>query len=124
MFLYPGKNMKRLFPMALVLGLLMSACELFTNALRNSLAHIDNMDQNVNISHFLCQYSSQVQYPDPSRYHFSDRQIPDGYWNTAYLVLRDLKEIKKLLAEKPSRVGNPIYRTEQIKQPLLILWKF
>jgi len=117
MFLYPGKNMKRLFPMALVLGLLMSACELsdnlnpkapievpveslFSNALRDGLAHIVNMNQNVNISRLLCQYNSQVQYSDPSRYHFDQRQIPDGYWNTSYLVLRDLREVKNLLLEE------------------------
>ena len=100
----------------LALGLLVSNCELpdnidpksatkvqaeaiLTNALRDGIAHIDNMNQNVNVSRFLCQYSSQVQYTDPSRYHFSDRQIPDGYWNTSYLVLQDLKEVKLLIQD-------------------------
>ncbi len=60
------------------------------------------MSQNVNMGRFLCQYSSQVQYTDPSRYSFSDRQIPDGYWNTSYLVLRDLTEVRGLLDAYPA----------------------
>jgi hypothetical protein len=59
------------------------------------------MDQNTNVGRFLCQYSSQVQYTDPSRYQFSDRQIPDGYWNNSYLVLRDLMEVRMLLDAYP-----------------------
>lgn len=73
---------------------------IFTNALRDGLAHTDNMDQNVNVSRMLCQYISMMGYVDPSRYQFKPRQIPDGYWNTAYLVLRDLKEVRKLLSEE------------------------
>ncbi len=70
----------------LVLGVLVSSCELpdnidpksattvpeevlLTNALRDGLSLIDNMNQNVNVGRFLCQYSSQVQYTDPSRYN-------------------------------------------------------
>ena len=68
----------------------------FSNALRDGLAHTDNMDQNVNVSRMLCQYNSMMQYVYPSRYEFSDRQIPDGYWNTAYLVHRDLKDVRQL----------------------------
>lgn len=112
----------------LILALcLVSACELpdnvdpkaanevdvetiLTNALRDGLAHIDNMSQNINISRLLCQYTSQVQYADPSRYQFEHRQIPDGYWNTAYLVLRDLMEVKTILAKKLSDDSDFFYR--------------
>jgi hypothetical protein len=112
-------KIKNIYLMVLALGLLVSSCELsdnidpkaattvpeevlLTNALRDGLAHIDNMSQNVNVGRFLCQYSSQVQYTDPSRYSFSDRQIPDGYWNTSYLVLRDLMEVRGLLDAYPA----------------------
>ena len=112
-------KIKNIYLLVLVLGVLVSACELpdnvnpnaatdvpietiMTNALRDGLKHIDDMSQNRNVSRFLCQYNSQMQYTDPSRYQFSDRQIPDGYWNTSYLVLRDLMEIKILLDEIPS----------------------
>jgi len=104
--------------MVLALGLLVSSCELednidpkaatvvpeevlMTNALRYGLSLIDDMNQNRNVSRFLCQYSSQVQYTDPSRYQFSDRQIPDGYWNNSYLTLRDFMEIRMLLEGYP-----------------------
>ncbi|MDF1576771.1 MAG: SusD/RagB family nutrient-binding outer membrane lipoprotein [Bacteroidales bacterium] len=109
-------KMKNIYLLILVLGVLVSSCELpdnknpkaatdvpaetvLTNALRDALNLIDNMSQNVNVSRFLCQYSSQMQYTDPSRYQFSDRQIPDGYWNTSYLVLQDLREVKLLIQD-------------------------
>jgi len=40
-----------------------------------------------------------TQYTDPSRYVFSDRQIPDGYWNTSYLVLQDFNEVKLMIQD-------------------------
>ncbi len=83
---------------------------LWTSALRDGLAHIDDMSQNVSVSRFLCQYSSQVQYVDPSRYQFSDRQIPDGYWNRNYLVLRDLKEVKNLLSREQQNLTELVHR--------------
>jgi hypothetical protein len=115
--------------------MLVSACELsdnidpksplevpvesiFTNALRDGLAHTDNMDQNVNVSRMLCQYISMTQYVDPSRYEFSDRQIPDGYWNTAYLVLRDLKEVMKLLSEEVPTGGESYFRNRANKMAI------
>lgn len=69
--------------LVLALVLLVPACELpdnldpkapievpaemiFINALRDGLAHIDNMNQNVNVSRMLCQYISQIQLVDPS----------------------------------------------------------
>ena len=109
-------KIRNIYLLILVLGVLVSSCELpdnvnpkaatdvpsetvLTNALRDALNLIDNMSQNSNVSRFLCQYSSQVQYTDPSRYQFSDRQIPDGYWNTSYLVLQDLAEVKSLIQD-------------------------
>ena len=109
-------KMKNIYLLLLALGMLLKACGLpdnvdpksaievpveglLSNALRDGLAHIDDMNQNVNISRLLCQYSTQAQYPDPSRYNFSDRQIPDGYWNTSYLVLRNLREIRLLIQD-------------------------
>ena len=109
-------KMKNIYLLVLVLGVLVSSCELpdnvdpksatdvpaetvLTNGIRNALNLIDNMSQNTNVSRFLCQYSSQVQYTDPSRYQFTDRQIPDGYWNTSYLVLQDLNEVKLLIQD-------------------------
>lgn len=100
----------------LVIGLLVSACELpdnvdpkaatdvpaetlLTNGIRNSLNLIDNMSQNTNVSRMMTQYIGMTQYTDPSRYVFNVRQIPDGYWNTSYLVLQDFKEVKMLLSE-------------------------
>jgi len=109
-------KMKNIYLLILVLGVLVSSCELpdnvnpkaatevpaetiLTNALRGSLALIDNMGQNTNVSRMMCQYIGMTQYTDPSRYVFSVRQIPDGYWNTAYLVLQDLKEVKSLIQD-------------------------
>lgn len=111
-------KIKNIYLMVLALGLLVSSCELtdnidpkaatvvpeevvLTNAMRYALSLIDDMNQNTNVGRFLCQYSSQVQYTDPSRYQFSDRQIPDGYWNNSYLVLRDLMEVHMLLDAYP-----------------------
>ena len=85
----------------------------------DGLAHTDNMDQNVNVSRMLCQYISMMQYVDPSRYQFSDRQIPDGYWNTAYLVLRDLKEVKKLLSEEVPGGGESYFRNRANKMAIV-----
>jgi len=109
--------------LVLALGMLMTACELpnnvdpkepvevpveslFANALRDGLAHIDEMNQNVNVSRLLCQHNSMMWYPDPSRYKFADRQIPDGYWNQFYLVLRDLNEVKRLLSEEQNNLSD------------------
>jgi len=72
---------------------------LMANAVRNSLALIDNMSQNSNITRMMTQYIGMTQYTDPSRYVFSVRQIPDGYWNTSYLVLQDFKEVKMLIQD-------------------------
>ncbi len=112
-------KMKNIYLLVLVLGVLVSSCELpdnkdpkaatvvpaealFSNALRDGLRHLDQMDQNVNVSRLMCQHTSMMQYPEPSRYIFDDRQIPDGYWNTTYLVLQDLKEVRTLVEERVS----------------------
>jgi hypothetical protein len=57
-------KMKRIYLVLLALGMLLTACvipdnveALMTNALRNGLALIDDMNQNEYISRFLCQYS-------------------------------------------------------------------
>jgi hypothetical protein len=109
-------KMKNIYLLILVLGVLVSACELpdnrdpkaatdvpvetiFTNVLRDGIALVDNMGQNTQINRFLCQYNSQVNYTDPSRYVFSNRQISDGYWNGTYLALMDAREVKMLLSE-------------------------
>jgi len=109
-------KMKNIYLLILVLGVLVSSCELpdnvdpksatdvpaetvMANAVRNSLNLIDDMGQNTNISRMMCQYIGMTQYTDPSRYVFDVRQIPDGYWNTAYLVLQDLKEVKALIQD-------------------------
>ncbi len=109
-------KMKNIYLLILVLGVLVSACELpdnvdpksatdvpaetlMANALRDGLRHLDQMNQNVNVSRLMCQHNSMMQYPEPSRYEFSDRQIPDGYWNTTYLVLQDLREVRLLIQD-------------------------
>ena len=109
-------KMKKIYLIGLVLALFVSGCELtdnidpkaapevtadvlLTQALRDGLALVDDMNQNRNVSRFLCQYSSQMQYTDPSRYQFSDRQIPDGYWDNSYLVLQDLNRIRTLIQD-------------------------
>ena len=109
-------KMKNIYLLILVLGLLVSSCELpdnvnpkaatdvpaetlMANAVRNSLAMIDNMGQNSNVSRMMTQYIGMTQYTDPSRYVFSVRQIPDGYWNASYLNLQDFKEVKKLIQD-------------------------
>ena len=108
--------MKNIYLLILVLGLLVSSCELpdnvdpkaatdvpaetlLTNALRDGLNLIDNMSQNTNVSRMMCQYIGMTQYTDPSRYQFSDRTIQDSYFNTTYLVLNDLKEVKSLIQD-------------------------
>jgi len=109
-------KMKNIYLLILVLGLLVSSCELpdnvnpkaatevpsetlLINALRNSMNLIDNMSQNTNVSRMMTQYIGMTQYTDPSRYVFSDRQIPDGYWNTSYLVLQDFNEVKLMIQD-------------------------
>jgi len=109
-------KMKNIYLLILVLGVLVSSCELpdnknpkaatdvpaetlFANSVRGAMALIDNMSQNTNISRMMCQYIGMTQYTDPSRYVFDVRQIPDGYWNTSYLVLQDLKEVKSLISD-------------------------
>jgi len=109
-------KMKNIYLLILVLGVLVSSCELpdnvnpkaatevpattiLTNAIRDGLNLIDNMSQNTNVSRMMCQYIGMTQYTDPSRYVFSDRTIQDSYWNTTYLVLNDLKEVKMLIQD-------------------------
>lgn len=109
-------KMKNIYLLILVLGVLVSSCELpdnvdpkaatevpattlLTNAMRDGLNLIDNMSQNTNVSRMMCQYIGMTQYTDPSRYQFSDRTIQDSYWNTTYLVLNDLKEVKMLIQD-------------------------
>ena len=75
----------------------MPAETIFTNAIREGLALIDDMSQNTNVSRMMCQYIAMTQYTEPSRYVFSDRQSNDAYWDNSYLVLRDLKEVKSLI---------------------------
>ena len=122
-------KMKKIYLIGMVLALLVSACELpdnidpkgapevtadviLTAALGDGLAIIDDMNQNRNVSRFLCQYSSQMQYTDPSRYQFSDRQIPDGYWNASYLVLQDLNRCRSLVEASVSGVEEVIKANE------------
>jgi hypothetical protein len=109
-------KMKNIYLLILVLGVLVSSCELpdnknpkaatdvpaetiLTNGIRSALALIDNMSQNSNITRMMTQYIGMTQYTDPSRYVFSVRQISDGYWNTSYLVLQDLREVKLLIGD-------------------------
>jgi len=109
-------KINNIYLLILVIGLSVSSCELpdnvdpkaatdvpaetvLTNALRNSLNLIDNMSQNSNVSRMMTQYIGMTQYTDPSRYDFTARQIPDGYWNTSYLVLQDFKEVKLLIQD-------------------------
>ena len=108
--------MKKIYLFILGLIVLVSACELpdnvnpkaatavpaetiLANGIRGTLLNIDNMSQNRNISRMLCQYISQAQYTEPSRYIFSERQIPDGFWNDSYLALKDLAEVKMLISD-------------------------
>ena len=109
-------KIKNIYLLILVLGVLVSSCELpdnvdpkaatdvpaetiLTNALRDGLNLIDNMSQNTNVSRMLCQYIGMTQYTEPSRYEFSDRSIQDSYWNTTYLTLNDFKEVKMLIQD-------------------------
>jgi hypothetical protein len=109
-------KIKNIYLLVLVLGVLVSSCELpdnvnpkaatevpaetlLTNAMRNGLNLIDNMSQNTNVSRMMCQYIGMTQYTDPSRYLFSDRTIQDSYWNTTYLTLNDFKEVKMLIQD-------------------------
>ncbi len=108
--------MKNIYLLILVLGVLVSACELpdnvnpkaatdvpaetvLTNGIRNALDLIDDMDQNLNVSRMMCQYIGMTQYTGPSRYEFKPRSIPDGYWNNSYLVLQDFNEVKLLIQD-------------------------
>lgn len=109
-------KMKNIYLLILVLGVLVSSCELpdnvdpkaatdvpaetvLTNAIRNALNQIDNMNQNNNVNRMMAQYIGMTQYTDPSRYQFSDRQIPDGFWNNSYLALQDFNEVKLLIQD-------------------------
>jgi len=108
--------MKNIYLLLLVLGVLVSSCELpdnvdpksvttvpaeslLTNAMRDGLNLIDNMSQNTNVSRMLCQYIGMTQYTEPSRYEFSDRTIQDNYFATTYTTLMDLREVKLLIQD-------------------------
>ena len=113
-------KIKNIYSLILVLVVLVSACELpdnrdpksatdvpaetlMANAVRNSLALIDNMSQNTNISRMMCQY---IGIGVPARvlsFILSDVTrmqvlVPPKFGN-AYLVLQDLKEVKKLIQD-------------------------
>lgn len=109
------KKMKKIYLVVLVLGALVTACELpdnvdpkaasevpattlFTQATADFMATYDAISMNINISRFLAQYSSQVNYTDESRYVFDDRSIPDTYWSWIYLPLRDYMEVRDLIS--------------------------
>lgn len=108
-------KMKRIYLVVLVLGALVTACELpdnvnpkaasevpastlFTQATVDFAATYDAISMNINISRFLAQYASQVNYTDESRYNFTDRSIPDTYWAWIYLPLRDYQEVRNLVS--------------------------
>jgi len=108
-------KMKKIYLVVLVLGALVTACELpdnvnpkaatevpastlFTNATVDFVATFDAISMNINISRFLAQYASQVNYTDESRYNFEDRSIPDTYWAWIYLPLRDYQEVRRLVS--------------------------
>jgi len=109
-------KMKRIYLVVLVLGALVTACELpdnvdpksasevpattlFTQATSDFMQTYDAISMNINIGRFLAQYASQVNYTDESRYNFEDRSIPDTYWAWIYLPLRDYKEVRNLISE-------------------------
>jgi hypothetical protein len=109
-------KMKRIYLVVLVLGALVTACELpdnvnpkaatevpattlFTNATVDFMNTYDAISMNINIGRFLAQYASQVNYTDESRYNFEDRSIPDTYWAWIYLPLRDYMEVRSLIGE-------------------------
>ena len=93
--------MKRIYIAVLLLATLVTACELpdnldpkaatsvptstiVTNAQVEMANNIDAISVNTNINRMLCQYTTEVTYMEGSRYIFSDRQIPDNYWDAYY----------------------------------------
>ncbi len=72
---------------------------LFTNAQIEFVNQYNSMSVNRNISRLLAQYWMETTYTNESRYDFQDRGIPDTYWSEFYRdVLRDLKEVKDIIA--------------------------
>jgi hypothetical protein len=71
---------------------------LFTNAQRQLGDYVSTMDYNYNISRFFVQYWTEVTYLTEVRFDFSDRSIPDNFWNAMYRdVLMDFKEAEKMV---------------------------
>lgn len=116
-------KMKRIYVTVLVLGALVTACELpdnvnpkaptevpastlLTQAETYTVYTVDDISMNVNISRFLCQYASQTNYTQESRYDFEDRSIPDTYFTRIYYGLRDLQEIRTLISDQS---GSPAF---------------
>ena len=125
-------KMKRIYLLFLVLITVVSACELtdnidpksarevapsslLTNAQESFVDVVDEISMNVNISRFLAQYCSQTAYTQESRYNFSDRQIPDSYWNQCYRsTLIDLKDAKDILAKIDLTVEDNLARDNKV----------
>lgn len=57
---------------------------LVTNAQRYLGDYVSTMNYNVQINRFLVRYWTEVTYLDEVKYDFSDRSIPDNWWNVMY----------------------------------------
>jgi len=100
---------KTIYCLFLILAVSVASCELpdnidpkhaldiapeavFTQAEIGLVDQIGSINVNSNITRLLVQYHSETTYVTESRYNFSDRQIPDAYFEDLYQeVLMNMK---------------------------------
>jgi hypothetical protein len=110
---------KIIFILYVMLAVLVTSCELpdnidpkhalsvapeavFTDAEIALVDQIGSINVNSNISRLLVQYHSETTYVTESRYNFSDRQIPDSYFQDLYQgVLMNMKIAYETLKATP-----------------------
>jgi hypothetical protein len=69
---------------------------LLTNAQRYLGDYVSTQNYNIQINRFLVRYWTEVTYLTEVRYDFSDRTIPDNWWDVLYRnTLMDFEEAKK-----------------------------
>lgn len=100
---------KTIYCLFLILAVSVASCELpdnidpkhalniapeavFTQAEIGLVDQIGSISVNTNVTRLLVQYHSETTYVTESRYNFSDRQIPDAYFDDLYQeVLMNMK---------------------------------
>lgn len=74
---------------------------LFTNATRNLVDVMCDINVNRNVFKLYAQYWAQTTYPDESQYNMVTRTNPDNLWNIFYRdVLKDYNESARIISDQ------------------------